>query len=316
MIIYLTDGGALVGRLQGSGGPCVDVARARDVLAARELHNEEVFVFPDILAETSGALRLHPEQIRGFRAQTEGEVGRRGGEALDIWLRDVPAPHDVDSTGSPVGLGDRDPARRGDWGQTAGGRRFYPLDPRPEEIELEDVAHGLSHLCRFNGHTSTFYSVAQHSLHVLALTYDRLRDVDMHRSIRRDTLLWALLHDAPEAYIGDMIRPLKIQPELAAFRRIDHAIMAAVCRRFELAPNMPEVVRAADDIAVVTEARDLMWNPQWGRNKNAAPDRRRLTGGDNFPRVAALFVDAYARIHAGELNAEWFHGLWPEVVGA
>ena len=61
--------------------------------------------------------------------------------------------------------------RRGDWMQTHSGLRFYPLDPRPEDIRIEDIAHALPMICRFNGHCSRFYSVAEHSLNVAAFAF-------------------------------------------------------------------------------------------------------------------------------------------------
>ncbi len=88
--------------------------------------------------------------------------------------------------------------RKGDYIATYTGKQFYPLDPRPEDVCLEDIAHSLSNLCRFTGHTDTdrFYSVAQHS--VICSTI-----------VAPEAALLALLHDAAEAYLGDISRPLK-----------------------------------------------------------------------------------------------------------
>jgi len=83
------------------------------------------------------------------------------------------------------------------------GGTFDILNPRAEDVRIEDIAHALSQQCRFTGHTKTFYSVAQHS--VLASTLVAAPDE-----------LWALLHDASEAYMGDMNRPLKHAPEMSA----------------------------------------------------------------------------------------------------
>src|SRR5271165_7548492 len=86
--------------------------------------------------------------------------------------------------------------RKGDWIQTYTGRVMYPLDPRPEEINIIDIAHALSNLCRFTGHVRTFYSVAEHSVRV-----------SQHCDPK--DALWGLLHDASEAYLADMSRPMK-----------------------------------------------------------------------------------------------------------
>lgn len=85
---------------------------------------------------------------------------------------------------------------RGPWISTRSGRHFYLLDPRPEDIDLEDIAHALANQCRYNGHTETFYSVAQHSV-LLSLL------------VRPQDAILALMHDATEAYVGDVVRPLK-----------------------------------------------------------------------------------------------------------
>src|SRR5688500_14252940 len=86
--------------------------------------------------------------------------------------------------------------------RTYTGKEFYPLKPELDKIDIEDIAHALSNLCRFTGHTKQFYSVAQHS--VLASEFVRVYD-NPHLN------LFVLLHDASEAYICDISRPLKVQ---------------------------------------------------------------------------------------------------------
>lgn len=86
--------------------------------------------------------------------------------------------------------------RKGDWIQTYTGRQFWPLDPKPEEVCIEDIAHALSQQCRYAGHTIRFYSVAQHS-------------VEIALRVPRAAALWGLLHDAAEAYLVDLPRPVK-----------------------------------------------------------------------------------------------------------
>lgn len=114
--------------------------------------------------------------------------------------------------------------RLGDWMITYTGRKFWPLDPLAEEVHIEDIAHALSVICRFGGHTQEFYSVAQHSCLVADLVATKTQD--------KLTLLTALLHDAAEAYTGDVIRPIKKhQPELV---RIEDAVMFAIAQRFWL----------------------------------------------------------------------------------
>ena len=92
------------------------------------------------------------------------------------------------------------------------GNRFYPLEPRIDDVDIEDIAHGLAYQCRFNGQTNAFYSVAQHSLIVAALVPEELRFA-------------ALLHDAAEAYLGDMVKPLKVL--LPGFSEIEETSAAS-----------------------------------------------------------------------------------------
>jgi len=121
--------------------------------------------------------------------------------------------------------------RRGDWMQTATGRQFWPIDPRPEEVHIEDIAHALSLMCRYGGHCLRFYSVAEHSVLVARATSPE------HR-------LWALLHDAAEAYVADVIRPLK--PFLRDYQNIEDGVMRAICQRFGLDVIMPQEVKDLD----------------------------------------------------------------------
>ena len=136
--------------------------------------------------------------------------------------------------------------RKGDWIQTYTGRQFWPLDPRPDDISAHDIAHALAMKCRFGGHTKFpghIYSVAQHSILVADLLPKKFQ-------------LWGLLHDAAEAYLPDVPRPVK--PFLAGFEAIERRIMECVAERFTLEWPMPAAVKVADNIALATERRDVM----------------------------------------------------------
>jgi uncharacterized protein len=113
------------------------------------------------------------------------------------------------------------------WIQTFSGRAFYPLDPQVADVDLVDIAHALSQICRYAGHCRTFYSVAEHSVLLsYAVPYE----------LRR----WALLHDASEAYISDIPRPIK--PHITGYAAIEDAIMRCVADRFDLIyPEPPEL---------------------------------------------------------------------------
>ena len=123
------------------------------------------------------------------------------------------------------------------------GNRFYPLEPRIDKVDIEDIAHGLAFQCRFNGQTCKFYSVAQHSLIVSSLVSDELKFA-------------ALLHDAAEAYLGDMVKPLKIL--LPAFAQIEDQVTGIIAQAFGLDFGNYAPIKKADLIALATEKRDLM----------------------------------------------------------
>ncbi|MEL7941006.1 phosphohydrolase [Pseudomonas delhiensis] len=135
------------------------------------------------------------------------------------------------------------------WILTNSGQRFDILEPNSSMVQPQDIAHSLAMQCRFNGHCGTFYSVAQHCIIVASL-------------VPAEYKLQALLHDATEAYIGDIVRPVKqAVPEL---RQIEQRIWHAICARFDIDPVLPACIHDADMIALATERRDLMPEHQDG----------------------------------------------------
>ena len=127
------------------------------------------------------------------------------------------------------------------WIQTRSGKRFDYADIKPEMIDIEDIAFALSNLCRYVGHVP-FYSVAEHSLLVSFV-------------VPEENALQGLLHDASEAYTGDVPRPLKTMcPEL---RKIEAEIEKVIAGVFKLDLLMPLVVRKVDDRMLITEQEAL-----------------------------------------------------------
>lgn len=127
------------------------------------------------------------------------------------------------------------------WIQTFTGKKFDILAPRPEDVDIRDIAHALSLLCRFGGHCRRFYSVAEHSILVSNVSYNAL---------------WGLLHDAAEAYLIDLPRPIK--RALVGYKEAEIKVQEAICLRFGLGLEMPADVKVADERALLTEAKQLM----------------------------------------------------------
>ncbi len=142
------------------------------------------------------------------------------------------------------------------WIQTYGGQQFRPLEPRVEDLDIRDIAHSLSLLCRFNGHCKEFYSVAEHSVRVSDILEPKLA-------------LWGLLHDAAEAYLGDLARPVKQNAPF--FEAAEDRLLKVIAEKYSLSWPMPKAVRQADDLLLATEARDLMAPPQKSWNLSKQP---------------------------------------------
>lgn len=143
---------------------------------------------------------------------------------------------------------------------TRSGMAFFPLGAKEEEILVEDIAHGLSMQCRYNGHTVKFYSVAQHCW--LASQY-----------APAGLEFEALMHDAAEAYIGDIISPLKVA--LPDYARIEKELDATIRRRFGLPVKHSPEIKEIDTRLAITERRDLLPecpDVDWGRVPDPYPE--------------------------------------------
>lgn len=138
--------------------------------------------------------------------------------------------------------------RFGDWMQTYTGQKFWPLDPRADEVDVEDIAHALSLQCRYAGHCRRYYSVAEHSVLISRWLAEQGHD--------SDTCLWGLMHDAGEAYVLDMIRPLK--SSMPEFRKVEQRVLNAVTQRFGMYPETPVAVKHADNRILVDEKQQNM----------------------------------------------------------
>jgi hypothetical protein len=133
---------------------------------------------------------------------------------------------------------------------TFSGRRVNPTAPQASDICLTDIAHGLSQLCRFTGHTRQFYSVAQHC--VLASQF-----------VAEEFALEEKLHDASEAYINDLSRPLKHHPLMSAYVAIEENLEQVIRLRFGLPATASPEVKRIDSMLVCDEAISLLTEHTW-----------------------------------------------------
>ncbi len=138
-------------------------------------------------------------------------------------------------------------AEPGPFLQTVSGRRVNPFDPDPSQIDVGDIARALANVCRFGGHSRVFYSVAQHSVIVSELVEQRGGDAE--------DVFAALMHDASEAYLGDMPHPIKHRSALgAAFKAAEEHLELVLRERFRIKADVPEIKRA-DRALLATERR-------------------------------------------------------------
>lgn len=139
---------------------------------------------------------------------------------------------------------------RGTMMQVGGGRKFYPLNPCAEEVDIKDIARSLSRIVRFGGHSDLAINVAHHSINCMLLAFE-LEPKDTVINMQR----YMLLHDAAEAYVGDMIRPLKIM--MLKYQKAESAVWNTIVEALNIAEVDMKRVRYYDNIACAWEKRDL-----------------------------------------------------------
>lgn len=159
------------------------------------------------------------------------------------------------------------------WIQTYTGRAFDLFDPEPEQICIEDIAHALSNICRYTGHSKWHYSVAQHC-------------VLMSERVAPEHALYALLHDAPEAYVNDLARPLKRSLVLEGYVEVEERVTKTVFKALGFSPT-------EEDLKAIAEADLRMLGTEW-RQLFGPPPRKWPFDGEPYPMVLLKWSPEFA----------------------
>lgn len=143
------------------------------------------------------------------------------------------------------------------------GIEFDPFDVKPGDVCIEDIAHALARICRFGGHVEcpVFHSVAAHSSRVSFRC-----GVNTCAEVENTALyeLNGLLHDATEAYLGDIVRPLKYRPEFTFYQEVEEKLNIEIMSQLGVPMCDPAVVRQADNEALLDEIKHRHWKfPGW-----------------------------------------------------
>ena len=180
--------------------------------------------------------------------------------------------------------------------QSASGSYLDLHNLKPEDIQVTDIAHHLSHLCRFGGATFEFYSVAEHSIHVARIVNTMLG--------RPDLAMAALMHDASEAYLGDVRTPMKHMPEMAPYLKLEAEVQEVIHQHFGIPPLNEDdhnIIKQADLIMLATERRWFMptvdtnkYSAHWKLLKGIEPLSREVWKplGMRPGKIRALFLHA------------------------
>jgi len=174
--------------------------------------------------------------------------------------------------------------------QTYTGKKVYLQNPSVDDIDIEDIAHGLAHTCRFAGQCSEYYSVAEHSVNVAVAIQNR--DIEFE----------ALMHDATEAYIHDITSPLKsILPE---YKRIEIRLNEVIMQKFNLSSQYREEIKDVDLRMLATE-RDAVFKNRvlWGKYMDKIKPYENMSFKFYSPKKAkAKFLKVFYRLQETRNN--------------
>ena len=187
------------------------------------------------------------------------------------------------------------------WQRMLSGRRLDLLNPSPLDVEIEDIAHGLARVARWNGQTKGdhAFSVAQHCVLVERLT------AELKPRLAREARLMALLHDASEYVVGDLISPFKAAVGLD-YKDFELRLLAAIHIRFGLPPShaaeLAALIKKADHISAYLEATQLAGFDKTGSaeilRRAAARDAPAAAGAAGARRGTGQFLERFRRLQA------------------
>ncbi len=167
--------------------------------------------------------------------------------------------------------------------RTYTGRNLDLLNPDPKEIDIQDIAHHLAKLDRYNGAGHYHYSVGQHSL----LVADALP---------KEYKLQGLLHDATEAYLGDVVSPLK--KLLPDYRKIEQGVMAAVCKRYDITFPRPNIIKRADQAVMAAEMLQVVKWPDLPKKQGLPePPKGMKIEPMGWKAVREVFIQRFKELH-------------------
>lgn len=208
-----------------------------------------------------------------------------GAEAASVWLSaggavPVESPLDLRPLVN----------RMGDWMLTYSGRKYWPVDPWAADVSIVDIAHALSMQCRYGGHAGAFYSVAEHSVLV-------------SQWVPQEHALVALMHDATEAYVSDVPRPLK--PHLASYEEIERRNWRVIATAFDLPREIPACVHDVDLRLCKAEMTDLFGYAKAKEAVDSIPGDRLDAIVRKLPPMDAkkLFLDRFNKLWQEKLDA-------------
>jgi hypothetical protein len=193
--------------------------------------------------------------------------------------------------------------RKGTWSQSYSGGKYYPIDPRSDEVAFDDVCMGLREP-RYRAQTRDLYTVLEHSVLVSIVVEQMARERGWPEHLTRLAAREGLMHDGSEAYIGDVTRPLKRQWVMWGYRRLERKWMAAVYDHFGIRPlpMTTELVEEVDNRIVLDEVEAIYVDPDMWYRSGRAHGREPL----------GIEVHAWTWSQAVDAFCQRFTELWPE----